>query len=183
MVRKVVDSLVQWGCVSPGEQEVIAFGLEQGFYSMLGVAVALILSSVMGIGMQGMVFLTAFIPLRTYAGGYHAASRKSCGVISVCMLVGIYLVLKYWRAALSVTAGCFLITGIVIYMLLPVDTPNHRFEDGEREAYRRRGRWVLGIEAVVFAGACLLGYHRIAEAVLAAYAVETGLLLTGIWKK
>lgn len=81
-------ALLQAEGIIPGERlSVYAYGLELLLSGLLNTGIVLILSVFLGQGVLALFFLAGFIPMRIFAGGYHADTHLNCSTI----FSGIYL--------------------------------------------------------------------------------------------
>ena len=104
---------------------------------------------------QSIFYLIAFIPLRRYAGGYHANSEKKCRVISFFMVLTSFIVMR----CLNDNGVCILIIGAVVFGvfilgLAPIENENKKLDAEERKQYKNATRKILVTEIV-----CLLILH------------------------
>lgn len=125
------------------------------------------------IGPESLIFLMALIPLRMYAGGYHASTRGRCACISAVLI----LIIKYSTLS-SLTA--LILGGIeagILYYLIPVDG-NEKLEDIEREVYRKKGRNILIMETLLF----VITIDRFGTVFITVFSIVLFLLVSGIIK-
>ena len=83
---KIVNNLVHSGVIKEEDAEIYIYGINQILTSVLSVSSALIIGLIFGVFPEIAVFMAAYIPLRSFAGGYHAKTPLSCYVFSVIML-------------------------------------------------------------------------------------------------
>lgn len=95
------------------------------------------------------VFLLCFIPLRSYAGGYHASSQLACFLASAATVFGVLVILKY--AVLHVLAYSVLATFsyVVILVLAPRESKNKPYEDGDQAFFRKRSLLIAKVEGFI----------------------------------
>ena len=142
------------------ELELVSYGLYNCALSLCGVVVAMILGVIFGKLFEVLFFLTLFIPLRVFAGGYHARSAKRCMVLSTGVIVAVIL-LSYAYEHLFSTFDygiitefvLFLICGTVVFLLSPVDNDNKRLFNYEIKKYKEITGIIVLIEFIIFCGA------------------------------
>ena len=82
MIKKAAAGYVGWLCangiVAPEKNKIYAYGMELVLSGLVNVLSVLLISILIFHPADGLLFLVAFIPLRTTAGGYHANSHLSC---------------------------------------------------------------------------------------------------------
>ena len=142
MIHKISGCLISFCDVQPEERDVIEYGLEQGISAGLGMLITVLVGYALKIGPESLIFLMALIPLRMYAGGYHASTRGRCACISAVLMIIAFLIIKYSTLS-SLTA--LILGGIeagILYYLIPVDG-NEKLEDIERPKYSHYGDIVV----------------------------------------
>ena len=99
MIKKAAAGYTGWLCangiVAPEKNKIYAYGMELVLSGLVNVLSVLLISILLFHPVDGLLFLAAFIPLRTTAGGYHANSHLSCNLV----FLGTFIVLEglgYW---------------------------------------------------------------------------------------
>lgn len=155
MSNKITESLIRIGVVSPNDKEIYRYGFQQGLVLLLNLLSALAIAIVMGMVKETIVFLGAFIPLRSFAGGFHLNSQISCYIMSMIVISLILLMIR----SVIMTINCYyllsVISHIIIFIVSPVEDTNKRLDQLERQTYRRRTRIIQCIEIFVFTGVLL----------------------------
>lgn len=148
---KIADTLESKGIIQKSDKEVCAYGLRQMILSVLNFSTTLIIGLLMERFVCAMIFTIAYIPLRIYAGGYHASTPKRCWVFSALMLIAALSILKYapllWLKNLTPLS---LVSIAVIILLSPVEDINKPLDDKEHQVYRVRAITVMFIEIIAF---------------------------------
>ena len=106
--------------------------------SLLGI-------SIVGKGLLFFIgFLLFFIPIRTFAGGYHAKHSETCFGISVCVyIVAMIIYNRFPNLYKNVFVIALFILAIIILLIWsPLKNPNHPLADYQ---YKRNRRIVFGI--------------------------------------
>lgn len=149
----VINRIILWlevnNCISKGEEEIVRYGLEQGLSALVGMIVILLTGYVMGVFIQSCIFIVLFIPLRMYAGGYHASTRSGCALVSFVLVVLFFSIIRYCNFSMLLVAIIAIIEFLLLYFLIPVDG-NYPLELVEKQIYRRRGQVILFLYELVF---------------------------------
>ena len=74
--------LVSRGVIAEADASIYAYGFEAMFSTVFTFGSIIVLSVCVGNFFETLLFFTAFMVLRIYAGGYHAATRVRCYLIS-----------------------------------------------------------------------------------------------------
>jgi len=182
MTRKIVDSLIANGAVPSEDRELYEFGIRQGSLMVINLVTALLIGMFMGMILQCIVFMLAYIPIRTYAGGYHASTQLRCYLLSIpfilVALIGIRLI--PWNVYICL--GTLFFIGLVVYKLAPVEHVNRPFSKTEFKVFRKRTR----IIAVALCCTAILlwavGVNQIAVSIIMALLMVSVMLILGILK-
>lgn len=143
MAEKVTELMVQNEIVTGEDREIYVYGLNQGIMLLVNILTSLLLGFVFNKSIEVIVFLAAYIPLRSYAGGYHAKTPFKCYLISIVMiLVIIFLTsINFWNELIIIAVT--LISALVIAFLAPVEDANKPLDKMERKIYKERTQEIL----------------------------------------
>lgn len=141
-MKRILDSLVtkqiRLGLIREDERELYQYGYlimcEWGFNIVMAALIALITGAVQ----TTIIFLLSIIPLRSFAGGYHASTPGRCAVISNGCLVAVI-----WFSEIAIyynlPVGYLFLSEIfltaVYFVHVPVDTPNKILSSREKAVY------------------------------------------------
>ena len=106
--------------------------------SLLGI-------SIVGKGLLFFIgFLLFFIPIRTFAGGYHAKHSETCFGISVCVYIVAMIIYNQFPNLYKnvFVIALFILAIIILLIWSPLKNPNHPLADYQ---YKRNRRIVFGI--------------------------------------
>lgn len=178
----MADSLSKEGIISDEEKEIVRFGLESLEGNLLGI----ILTLIIGICFQQMgeaLLLWLFLfPLRKNAGGYHAATKTRCFLISALMLVVAFLVFATFECMRVFYGICAIAAGCVIWFLAPVNNPSKKLDALEHKVYRQRTRIVLGAEGIILILALSCKWEMAVHSICMAFFIVAVSLLMGLLK-
>ena len=98
--------------IDKDEKAIVKFGIDMMISTIMAFITAIIISAVLGMLKEGIVFLISIIVLRQYAGGYHTNSQRSCAVLSCVIYSAGLMVIKSYKVRI------FLSSEVVIFVLL-----------------------------------------------------------------
>lgn len=149
LIHKLVDMLSGNGIIEESEKEVYCFGVNQLFLSLANMLTSAAIGVICGMLWQSLLFSAAYIPLRRYAGGFHAKTPGRCYFLSCLLIVCVLMLLKH--VAFSVTAVLILTVAAsaVVFMKSPVASENKPLLDKEKVWYREKARKILLLEGIV----------------------------------
>jgi len=163
IIQRVTDELVSNKIIAPEDRELYTYGLQQGALMLLNILTILFVGRMFGMLWQSVVFMITYIPLRTYAGGYHARTQLGCYISSVVLIVAMLLVIKFipWTNFILITIS--IISGLIIYILSPVEDSNKPLDSTEVKVYGKKARMILGFEFGVLILMIVFGENSVAE--------------------
>lgn len=127
--------------------EIYAYGLEVLISSFLSIFSVIIISLFLRMFSGTLIFLTSFIALRIFTGGYHASTHVKCFLILI-MVYGLNLTMVYMlpNAFIPfVSLTSLLLSSVLVFVLSPLEDENKPLDHEEREKYRKISIRVLGI--------------------------------------
>lgn len=177
--QKIGDDLVRSSVIEAEDAEIYIYGINQILVSVFNVLSALIIGLILGTFFEVMVFMAAYIPLRIFAGGYHAKTPLRCYIFSVIMLIIVSLGMKYLPLAEWVYYAILLATAIVVLVLSPVEDRNKPLDEIEHKVYKRRAMFIAAAELLVGLAFMLVGLDNLFVAVVYSFAALSFMLVAG----
>ena len=111
-------------------KEVCAYGLRQIFSTIFNAGTMLLIGFLMQMLIEAILFTVIYIPVRVYAGGYHASTPQRCWAFSAIMLWIALCIVKYTpQTYFWVITTLSLIACIVVFLLSPVEDRNKRLDE------------------------------------------------------
>ena len=179
LFNKITESFVAKGIITNEEQDICTYGLRQGTIMFLNVLTTIFIGLIFNVLWQCTVFLLAYIPLRPYAGGYHAKTQFRCYFLSIVMMVIIALLIKHiqWN---EITIIIFtLVSSGIIFLLAPVGDSNKPLDEKETHVYRKKSRLILLFEIFIICVFIRLKYREASIAVMLSITVLAVALILG----
>ena len=177
--QNISNLLIQNKIIEEENQELYIYGLHQGFIIILNVITTFLLSMFFQSIWNGIIFLVVYIPLRSYAGGYHAKTELRCFIQSILVLVGVFWSIKHVQEINGIFIFLFVLAGIIIYICSPVADQNKPLSKMEIEIYRKRSRTIVLIEGSAFFISLYMGVSTIYINIFYCFIVLTFLLILG----
>lgn len=164
MYKKICNATIEQLCnadiIGENEKELYKFGLEGLLFTSLNLGTALIIGIVMDAILECVVFLMAFLPLRQYAGGYHAKTRVGCYLLSVtCIWVAMSILVHQEFKKYMLVMACAMV--IVIFLLSPVENENRELTCDEKMRYGRIAKVILLLEMSLILLNSLIGIFQV----------------------
>lgn len=171
--------LKEEGLIDDSEEELVAYGISQGKSMLLSLIVSFAVGAAMEMAPECLIFLLVLIPLRMFAGGYHADSRLKCGILSFLILTGSLLILKFIPFGAKTCLIAATASFLIILMLAPVENPVRLLDDVEKKVFRRRAAGICAFWCGIVWIGVLMGRARDVRCVVAAMAVVSGVVAGG----
>jgi accessory gene regulator B len=179
LAERITNQFIDSKLIDAEDSDIYTFGLQQGGYMLLSFITALGIGLSFGMFLQSMIFLLAYIPLRSYAGGYHEKNQLRCYLLSIFMTAAVLLMVKYipWNGL-----SCFAVAaaaGSIIFFMAPVEDRNKLLGRREKHVYKRRARYILGILTVIACFLWRMGSIQSAISIIMAFATLGAMLVLG----
>lgn len=152
----VAKRMVSDHVIAREQEKLVAFGIAQGVQSVLEMLLLLLTGLLMQRLWESLVILAAFIPMRIYAGGYHAKTLLQCVVKSWLLFTGVLLWLKFVPEMLWLEVVLMVVAGIFIWKFAPLEDVHKPLEEYEVIKYKKRAEIGFVIESAVFLGGTYL---------------------------
>lgn len=155
MIKRVAVWSTSWLCangiIEPEKDKIYTYGMELVLSGLVNIVLVLMISLLLFHPVDGLLFLVAFIPLRTTAGGYHANSHLSCNLVflsTFIVLEGLgYWFLKYSSVILYLVVA--VISFVTLLILSPSEAKNKPLTPERRQSNRRRSLILGGLNLAI----------------------------------
>lgn len=156
MIERFAERIVEWQIRNHFLESKDRVLYQYAYGLLIGQAINLLISCLLAVVFRAYVFvavyLISYIPLRSFAGGHHAASYGICTIISTGILA------LACTASKLIPEHAFLYVNIAVtaagtYMMLryaPVEAANKPLEPDERKRYRKRSIQIWAAEVCLW---------------------------------
>lgn len=180
--QRIGDDLVRSNVIEAEDAEIYIYGINQILVSVLNVSSALIIGLIFGVFLEIAVFMAAYIPLRSFAGGFHAKTPLRCYIFSIFMLIVVSIGFKYLSIVVWVYYVVLTIAFIVVLVLSPVEDRNKPLDDLEYKVYKKRAIIIATVELAISILLKLIGLDSLFVTVVYSFAVLGFMLIVGAIK-
>lgn len=153
--KRIAHYLLKNGSIkNESDLDIYSYGLELLISSLFNIAAILILSFIFGKPLEAVAFFLAFIPLRIFAGGYHAKTHLNCFLIlltvySINLAILQFIPYNYIFYSINIFTSCSI---ILVFLFSPVEDHNKPLTDEEKNDYRK-----ISIRIILFQLAVIIG--------------------------
>ena len=180
-VESSLEFLIRKGIIDESERDLYRFGINGLYLFLANIATAVIIGAVLGMLQESLLFSAAYIPLRSYAGGYHAKTQARCYGLSVLLISGVLLMLKYVSFSVIAELIILAVSAAVIFVKAPVESVNKPLNVKEWRVFRLKARVILLTELA--ASVILMGVSQeIALCIIMAVG-SSGMMLIAVRRK
>lgn len=111
LAKKIVE------CSDTDKEEIYIYGLELIISTFFGLSSILLISCLLFCFTSGLVFISVFVPLRLFTGGYHAENYGKCFIISNISYLLILYVRDITLEIFPMWIWFFLLIGMCCYII------------------------------------------------------------------
>lgn len=136
--QQITVFLLHKNAIEEHDKSIYTYGMEIIIAGFISIVSVLLISFILRIPLVGIGFLAIFIPLRMYAGGYHANTYLTCNILFVFVfLLSIFLYLNCIALDMIEYSFVFLIIAfIIISFRAPVENSNKTISYKKKKEYR-----------------------------------------------
>lgn len=164
-VDRLVVKLIKDGAIEEEDREIYEYGFTQGIVMLINLMCTLLIGICMGMVNEVVVFMLAYIPLRSFSGGFHAKTQARCFVYSNLLVVAILAVSRFLAKDSIACLILGLIGTIIIIVLAPVEDKNKPLDENEVKVYGRKAKSILLVDAAVAIVLQLLNFHSLVSTI------------------
>ncbi|SHI75109.1 accessory gene regulator B family protein [Lutispora thermophila] len=146
LINKIADGLIANGAIKVEDRDLYEYGLKQGLLIIVNILTTIAIGLLFNMVWQSLLFMIAYIPLRSFAGGYHARTQSKCYFFSILLTMSVLLAIKLIPCTRFNIVCIAMIAAIIIYALAPVEDANKPLDKMEEEVYKKRARKILAVE-------------------------------------
>lgn len=168
--------------LSVEEKEIILFGLKQGKSLLYSVLATLLTGLLMGLLWESILFVICFLPLRRFAGGFHAKTRGRCLIFSMMVVITAFLFIKYIRCTDWMIAGISFLCLVVLWIIAPVGNEKRLLSEEETACFGKKTKIIMGIETFIMLAILFSGENRYAVVVMSVFVTESLCAILGYIK-
>lgn len=178
----LVNKMIDFNIIKENDRALYLYGLKEGCICFQNILITVVFSAVFGNFLKTIIFLGAYVPLRSYAGGYHATSTKRCLVYSL----GLILILEFYFSYRVMLRGKYLIFALIIaiyiiYKYSPLQSVNKPLSSNEKYHYAVIVKKILFVECGLIMIFSILNLSAAIDGISIALIVEGVLLTVGIF--
>lgn len=178
IANQLTQKLIDHNAVKFDDFDVYYYGIQLMIEIIINAIGLFLLALIFGYIKEAVVYLSFFILLRTYSGGYHAKTYLNCFVmtaVSTFSLIWLAHILVIYSTTL-ILIPILLIAVILVYLLAPVESENKPLSEKNKITLRKKSIGIVIAESILIISA----YVMIEEAALYCIIAALGVLMVSI---
>lgn len=153
MFENVALHITEWmennRIIEHDRRVVVKWGIRNILDTLFNIATFLIIGVLMHMLIETIVFTLGYIPLRSYAGGYHAKTPFKCWILSNFILLIALLCVHYLSRYPFIFWSLAILSVIFLIILMPVSDIHKPLSNVDKHRYKRKGVYILFCEVIV----------------------------------
>lgn len=175
----ITQKLQKNNTVTSEQYDLCRFGFQQGLTILLNLLTTICIGVIMGEFWQSVLFMIAYAPLRSFAGGYHAKTSILCYVYSILMMITVLFAIKLPLFNDFICIIAFLVSCVIIAILSPVEDSNKPLDYVEIKVYRKRTLVIISIESMFFIISYFFNWKNVVICITYVFMVMAFILCAG----
>lgn len=154
MFAKIAERLTQQleneNVIIHEKRELYRYGFQNGLILTLNFLTSIIVGIALCEVLNSILLLAAYIPLRSYAGGYHSNTSERCYIVSTLIMIVWICLIKFKLLSTSCCVIMLVIGSCVCIAFSPVAGESKPLDELECKMYRRKSLIILLFENIVW---------------------------------
>lgn len=134
----VTNLFIKSSVIQEEDKDLYQYGVEQICNIILNILTTVIIGALYGMIPEILIFIFAYIPLRIYAGGFHAKTPFRCYLCSVAITVIALSVMNFIEIPYFICIIAVTTSSIVILNAAPIEDKNKPLDSAEKIVFRKR---------------------------------------------
>lgn len=186
MFVKTADNIVKWmlnnRIIEENKAVICRWGISHILDTVFNIATFLIIGILFKMPIETIIFTLGYIPLRIYAGGYHAKTPFRCWGLSNIILAVSLVIVQNAKKCYIVFGVLSLIAIVVLIVFMPVEDLHKPLDQNDRKKYKKRGVAILVIEICISVVFILLHHNKISLVLSSVWVLLSVMLVLGVIK-
>jgi accessory gene regulator B len=151
LARGMASKFIAMGVIKEEDRAIYDYSFQLLLSDILNITALIILSIVIGKIFETILYMAAFIYLRSIGGGYHASTHFKCFLTMLfayaAFLMALFMLPQ--RYHILITIFSFIFSIVVVFNLAPVSHANKPLNTKERHSLAKKSRLTVVLYAVL----------------------------------
>lgn len=149
--KYILEKFILQQGTSDSDKIVYLYGLSAGITILENIVITLILGYIFGNLIQTMIFLLSYIPLRSYAGGYHAKTEQVCFIFSTLLIIVVEIFFSiFFRFNYVELMGFVIISIFLIVINSPFESEKKSLSMVKESSTNVQLKWYLALSLLSY---------------------------------
>ncbi len=147
----IIQQMIDKNIINTQDKELYYYGIKSTINIFVNILTAIFIGVCMHKLITVLVFLSSFITLRTFTGGYHSRRKFSCYIISNSLIFMICIIMNYISTNnIKIPYLCILLFAIyTIHKLAPIGNINKPLEHTETIFFKKMVNIILTFQLLL----------------------------------
>lgn len=176
----LVNKMIKKGVIRNEDKELYMFGIDQLITIIINISITLGISILFDNLLPTLIFLISYIPLRSFAGGYHAKTERRCFIYSIILIIFLqfyydyfFFNRKYFNFAIMIVFALF------IHAYAPIQSRYNLLSGNEKKYCKRVTDQILLLGILCFCMGKVFNCQFVVMGITSTFYAEVFLLLLG----
>ena len=160
---KIANFMVKRSIISDSDRNLYEFAYLSLIERLISWGTIIVLGTLFDCFLGSIIFTFSFVPLRIYAGGFHAKVYWKCFLISSITFLIVIVFFKniYSHISTEIILFFLFISIIIIIKKAPIPDPNRPLNKKEFQNYKLVTRKILLIETIMIIPTSIYNIHNV----------------------
>ncbi len=149
IAKKLTAYIIGKGIVAESEERIYLYGFQMGLELISNLIVSILIAMKMDMLPQAAIFFIVFIPIRSYAGGFHFEKYLHCFILSVVTYVGVLELSQILTIAGEIHVVADVVLLILVRYLFPVQNVRRMIDKDEKQYFSKKLQQILVADFVL----------------------------------
>lgn len=149
IAKKLTAYIIGKGIVAESEEKIYLYGFQMGLELISNLIVSILIAMKMDMLPQAAIFFIVFIPIRSYAGGFHFEKYLHCFILSVITYVGVLELSKILTIVGEIHVVMDAALLILVWYLFPVQNVRRMIDEDEKRYFSKKLQQILVADFVL----------------------------------
>ena len=151
MSRNISSFFIEHNIIDAEDLEVYEYSFEILLSTLLNLLAVVVIAFISGTALFTFLYLMGFIPLRLFAGGYHAKNHLRCFAILIIAYLAFLAIAFFFPVEymLAVIIPSIILSIVIVFFLAPSEDKNNPISSENLIRLKRKSRIVIFGYAVI----------------------------------
>lgn len=149
IAKRLTAYIIGKGIVAESEEKIYLYGFQMGLELISNLIVSILIAMKMDMLPQAAIFFIVFIPIRSYAGGFHFEKYLHCFILSVVTYVGVLELSQILTIVGKIHVVADVVLLILVRYLFPVQNVRRMIDEDEKRYFSKKLKRILVTDFVL----------------------------------